>query len=46
MIMTSWEAVERATRGKWVRWLGNINGLVEIRPKCIHPAVNSIMRKY
>lgn len=46
MIITSWETVEEAMRGGWMRWFSNINGRVEMRAECIYPAVNSVLKKY
>lgn len=46
MKVTSWERVEKAMKGGWVRWFSNTNGLVGMRAECSYPAVNSVMRKY
>lgn len=35
MILTSWEAVEKAMKGGWMRQFSNTNGLVEMRAECI-----------
>lgn len=46
MVIISWEIVEKAMKGGWVRWFSNINGFVEMRVECIYLVVNSMMRKY